>query len=138
VRRLVVPAGFGIALVVVGSFTTVFSTGSEVVTAVAIAAFVAASLVATRRRSTASRAPKPADGGRTGLPSTALSPGRGVLIWVAAAGVAIAFELSNYFRSPRYAHPTVSYFLSSAAGHQWSRGILFAAWLTLGSYLVSR
>jgi len=138
VRRLSLPAGIGIALAVVGGFTTAFTTGSEVVTAMAIAAFVAASLVVTRRRPIAGRAPEPAGGERTELAKRAPSPGRGVLIWVVAAGVAIAFELSNYFLSPRYAHPTVSYFLSSAAGHQWSRGILFAAWLTLGGYLVGR
>jgi hypothetical protein len=137
-RRLALPAGIGIALAVVGSFTTAFTTGSEVVTAVAIAAFVAASLVATRRRPIPGRAPELAGGERTELAKKAPSPGRGVLVWVVAAGGAIAFELSNYFLSPRYAHPTVSYFLSTAAGHQWSRGILFAAWLTFGGYLVSR
>ncbi|MGA9077530.1 MAG: hypothetical protein WB383_04250, partial [Acidimicrobiales bacterium] len=82
--------------------------------------------------------PEPAGGGGTEPPKRAPPRGRGALVWVVAGGAAIAFELSNYFLSPRYAHPTVSYFLSTAAGHQWSRGILFAAWLTLGGYLVSR
>lgn len=128
-RRLVATVGLGIALTVAASFTTAFSTGAEVVTALAIAAFVLAGIAASR-----SSAPR-----RARRPGEATAgEARGVAVWGVVAATALAFELGNYFSAPRSAHPTVSYFLSGVAGQPWSRGIAFAAWLALGDYLVRR
>jgi hypothetical protein len=128
VRRLPATIGLGIALAVAASFTTAFSTGAEVVTAVAIAAFVLAALATRRPAPGRPRRPAGATPARTG----------GVVVWGVLAAAALAFELGNYFCAPRAAHPTVSYFLTAVAAQPWSRGIAFAAWLALGDYLVRR
>jgi hypothetical protein len=128
VRRLPATVGLGVALAVLASFTTAFSTGAEVVTAVAIAAFVLAALAARRSAPGRPRQPAAAAPARTG----------GVAVWGVLAAAALAFELGNYFLAPRAAHPTLSYFLTAVAAQPWSRGIAFAAWLALGDYLIRR
>jgi hypothetical protein len=123
VRRRLALVGLGVALAVGVSFTTPFTTGAEIATAIAIGAFLAAELAAVRRGPHAQEAlPRWRDGAA----------------WGALGGAALAFELWNYFASPRSAHPTLSYFVSAVAGQPWSRGLLFAAWLALGGWLVSR
>jgi hypothetical protein len=124
VRRRLGLVGLGGALAVGASFTTPFTTGAEIATALAIGAFLAAELVAARRRPRAPREAPPR--------------WRAGAAWGALGGTVLAFELWNYFAGPRAAHPTLSYFLSAVAGQPWSRGLLFAAWLALGGWLVSR
>ena len=124
VRRRLGLVGLGGALAVAASFTTPFTTGAEIATALAIGVFLAAELAAAR---CGPRAPREAP-----------PPWRAGAAWGALAGTVLAFELWNYFRGPRSAHPTLSYFVSAAAGQPWSRGLLFAAWLALGGWLVSR
>jgi len=132
----------GIALSIAASYTTAFSTGADVVTAAAIGVFVAAGIGAAFHRRPAAHAARLAartspQGDEIGAP-----PGgplrAGFVLWAVTGGIALAFELGNYFVTPRTAHPTVSYFLAGAAGEPWSRGVLFACWLALGGYLVRR
>ncbi len=123
-RRRLGLVGLGGALAVAASFTTPFTTGAEIATALAIGAFLAAELAAVRH---GPRAPR-----------QALPGWRAGATWGALGGTVLAFELWNYLAGPRAAHPTLSYFVSAVAGQPWSRGLLFAAWLTLGGWLVSR
>jgi hypothetical protein len=135
--KLAASGGIALALTVVASFTTAFSTGAEVVTGVAIGLFVSAGVVAARRRSRRRSAGRPVTPTAGGI-VTETSAGPltiGFVAWATLAAIALSFELWNYFLSPRPAHPTVSYFLAGAAGEPWSRGILFLLWLALGAYL---
>jgi hypothetical protein len=141
VRHLLGLVGLGVALAILASFTTAFSTGAEVVSGTAIGMFVLVKIAALVKESSAARARRSA----RALPGEAHPARRataarshGVAVWGALGTLAIAFELCNYFLSPRNAHPTVSYFLAEVAAHPWSRGVLFAAWLALGAYLVRR
>lgn len=141
-RRLVGPVGAGVAVAIVASFTTAFSTGAEVVTGSVIGLFVVAEIAVLTWRPATGRprreGMKASDQARPTPARKRSAPSVGFAIWGALAAVAIAFELWNYFLSPRIAHPTVSYFLTEVAAQPWSRGVLFAAWLALGAYLVRR
>ncbi len=124
--------GLGIALTILASFTTAFSTGAEAVTAAALGAFAVGEIAVVSRATAGARAR------RFTRDTPAPAASRGVALWGVLCVLAVAFELGNYFLSPRNVHPTLSYFLAEAAGQPWSRGVLFAAWLALGAYLVRR
>jgi hypothetical protein len=58
------------------------------------------------------------------------------LVWaVLIGGVAVWDLVSFVFQSP--ALPTLSYFIGHVTRHAVGRGLLFAAWLGVGAYLLS-
>ncbi|MGB9113262.1 MAG: hypothetical protein WCF24_11115 [Acidimicrobiales bacterium] len=117
------------ALAVAASQTRVFTDGADIVTAMALAAFIAL-VVAARFR--------PSDLKRSSVSSVAVASRvdpRSVIVWTLLAAGALGFELFNYTETPRRAHPTVSSALTVLATHSWTRGIAFFAWLALGAWI---
>jgi hypothetical protein len=60
------------------------------------------------------------------------------LAWGLLAGAVVGFELVNFFTRPRSTHPTISSLLDLLAGHEVLRGLLFAAWLGAGWWLLRK
>lgn len=118
-----------VALAVAASQTRVFTDGADVVTGMALAAFIGL-IVAARFR--------PSDLKRSSVSSVAVASRvdpRSVIVWTLLAAGALGFELFNYTETPRHAHPTVSSALTVLATHSWTRGIAFFAWLALGAWI---
>ena len=87
--------------------------------------------------------PPPALVARRELPldeASAVAPRRaGWIVWAIAIGVAAAWQLWNYFSSPRSDHPTISHLLDGLIHPPGiGRGAAFAIWLATGWYLVTR
>jgi hypothetical protein len=73
--------------------------------------------------------------------SEATSPTRSrpsVLGWAGVVVAILTWELINLFETPRRAHPTLSSLINGFAQDHWSRALLYAGWLVLGSYLSRR
>ena len=70
----------------------------------------------------------------------AVAPRRaGWIVWTIALGVAAAWQLWNYFNSPRSDHPTISNILDGLVDPAGiGRGVAFAIWLAFGWFLVTR
>lgn len=63
----------------------------------------------------------------------------GWIAWAAAIEAAAAWQLWNYFNSPRSDHPTISHLLDGLTDPAGiGRGALFAIWLAAAWYLVTR
>jgi hypothetical protein len=57
--------------------------------------------------------------------------------WLALAGVALAWELTAYFSSPRHDHPTMSTIADELMSVHAGRAAVFLLWLGLGWSLVA-
>jgi hypothetical protein len=58
--------------------------------------------------------------------------------WAVAIALVVAWELFCYLSAPRALHPTLSSLLDTVTGSHAGRGVAFATWLLLGTYLVTR
>jgi hypothetical protein len=124
-RRLVqlvaVLAGCGLAAAV--TFTKPFTVSADLVTAVPLAAMLAAQIVLYLRPENPAD-PPPHHRGRRGA--------AGYLAWILLFACIAAFEISTYLESPRSAHPTFSSLSDELSSHRLGKPILFVAWLALG------
>jgi hypothetical protein len=59
-----------------------------------------------------------------------------VLVWAVLIGGVVAWDLVS-FVVQSHDLPTLSYFIGHVTRHAVGRGLLFAAWLAVGAYLVS-
>ena len=125
---LVVAIAAGCALVVGAALTTPFTLDGDLVTALALGAFLAVQggfLIRARQR-----------GDR---PEVATFPSfRRFVPWVAVFLAVTAFELLSYFSEPRHAHPTLSSLSDDLTSSPTGRAVLFLAWLMLGWLLLKR
>ena len=84
---------------------------------------------------------RPGGGGteRRERPSGALRAA-GALAWAGAAAALVAWELAEYFRLPRSAHPTLSSLAQPyiGPGHHAARAAAFAVWAAAGWFLARR
>lgn len=106
-----------------------------VVTAGLVELAVAVVVQRAGRRAPGAVARRAAPVGSSELRATA---GRRLAVWWALAAAGVAWELFCYASSPRSAHPTLSSVIDAAEATRPGRGVLFAAWLALGWYLVTR
>ncbi|MGH9296246.1 MAG: hypothetical protein ACRD0B_13010 [Acidimicrobiales bacterium] len=117
------------ALSATASTARAFSAQADVVTALGIALLWGAALAGSRRRrvfGTGRRAP----GRRPGW--------RGAIPWICICAAAGGFELFEYSTSPRRAHPTLSFFLTSLTSHEAGRGVAYLCWIVLGLWIALR
>jgi len=114
---------------VVAATARPFTWRADVATAVGIAGITLVGLVPLWRQRR-----------RLGPPATASPqvPRAAAVAWTTLAAAVVAFELVNFFASPRSRHPTISSLLDVLTGHEVSRGLLFAAWLAAGWWLWGR
>lgn len=123
--RIAAAVAAGVALSVLAACTRPFTVPADVLAAIPLA--LGAAATAHRLRT-----------GRTG-PARVAGAGLGRLVPVAVLLVAVvAFELDNYARAPRSAHPTLSSLLDALDAHPVGKAIVFALFLLLGWYLVDR
>jgi hypothetical protein len=120
-----------LALAVLASFTTAFTWGADVVTAVPIGlgALVLSRHLRPARSSTG--APGPASQSK---PARQLT--RSASVWLGLAAAVVSWELYCYASAPRADHPTLSVLITSATSTPIGRGVSFLAWLALGVALV--
>ncbi len=120
----------GVAYAVVASFTTPFTLGAEVVTALPIG--LAAVVFGLRMRW-----PQRAKGIPAGDPTAAsASTGRWSLVWLGLAGSVVGWELFVYSQVPRHLHPTLSALIDAVDDSHLGKTLLFGLWLLLGWYLL--
>ena len=112
---------FGLAAAV--SFTTPFTAGADLVTAVALVAMLVAQIALFLREEHRRRIEVPPRH-RGGVAR--------YLTWIALCVCVTVFELYNYFESPRSAHPTLSSLSDELTGQRLGKAVLFVAWLALG------
>jgi hypothetical protein len=120
----------GGAYAVLASFTTPFTLGADLVTALPIgfAAVVFGLRMRWPRRSPGIPAGSPAQ------PAT--STGRWSLVWLGAAGLVLGWELFVYSQTPRHLHPTLSTLIDTVDDGHAGKSLMFALWLVLGWYLL--
>lgn len=124
------------------STTQPFTVPSDVVTAIPLAAMVAAQTVVGLRLRRDRRAGRAAGG----VADTADAPivtargarMRGLVPWIVLTVVVAGFELSTYFELPRKAHPTLSYLSGEATASPAGKAVFFLAWLALGWLFLER
>lgn len=120
----------GAAYAVVASFTTPFTLGADVVTALPI---VLAAVVFGLRM----RRPRRAQGIPTGDRSeTSASTGRWSLVWLGMTGLVLGWELFVYSQAPRHLHPTLTALIDTVDDSQVGKSLLFGLWLLAGWYLL--
>ncbi|MGH9172440.1 MAG: hypothetical protein ACRD0Z_16475 [Acidimicrobiales bacterium] len=112
----------GLADAAVAATAHPFTATADVTTALAIAGLVALGISGRAGASGAGAAADP--------PSF-----RAIVGWVGMVAAIVAYELVEYFLSPRSTHPTISSMLSLLDGHTVLRGLVFLAWLALGGWL---
>jgi hypothetical protein len=115
--------GAGVLAVLLG-FTTPFTTGADILTAVAFAAMAAVALRTALRQRTGGRGDV-AGNGRARI-------GRAWLVW---AGLFAALEVATYiggWSGGRHAYPTLSSLLDTATGHVGTKALVALVWLALG------
>ena len=61
-----------------------------------------------------------------------------VVLWLGLVVVAVGWELSAFFSSPREDHPTLSVIADDIMSVHAGRALMFLLWLTLGWLLVKR
>jgi hypothetical protein len=120
---------------VIAAFTRPFTWPADVVTALGLLAVLAVVIVQLIGH-------PPALLARRSVPDSGPVASRpGVARWTAWA-VAIVlvagWEVYSYLSAPRAQHPTFSSLLDTATGSHAGRGVVFAVWLVLGAYLVTR
>jgi hypothetical protein len=116
----------GVAYAVLASFTTPFTLGADVVTALPIG--LAAVVFGLRMRW-----PKRSQGVPT---EPAASTGRWSLVWLGMTGLVLGWELFVYSQMPRHLHPTLSALIDTVDDSHLGKTLLFGLWLLLGWYLV--
>ncbi|HLJ09232.1 MAG TPA: hypothetical protein VKX24_11900 [Acidimicrobiia bacterium] len=105
------------------ALTDPFTAGADTVTAIAIALGAAAAVA----------------GWRTMTAPVLATEGRALWPWAALIGLVVAWELVSFFLGPRVDHPTISSLYDAAThGARAVKGLLFFAWMCLGSFLVRR
>ena len=133
-KRLLLALGLlsACGLAALGSFQHPFTSGANLVTALAlfvglIAQFVCRLVDRARRKSANyTLTAGPSDRGlRTQVP------------WIVLAMAFTAFELLEYVSEPRRAHPTFSSLTDELTSSQAGRAVLFLAWLALGALFVA-
>jgi hypothetical protein len=132
-QRLLALAAAGIALTVPAAFTTAFTRGADIVTAVPIGI---AALVLVRRMRGDRHPALEQSAPRLATPATPLN--RWALVWLGLAAAVIGWESHCYFSAPRFEHPTLSVLIDMATASQSGRGVSFLVWLALGLYLSAR
>jgi hypothetical protein len=130
-------AGLGViviggALAVLASFTTPFTLPADLVVGAGFVA-LAAVLVAQARWS-----PTPSVLARQPLAGPGPRRWSAWLLWIVPFAAIVGFELFNYTRLPRSAHPTLSSMVDSLTSSHPGHAVAFGAWLALGWYLVRR
>jgi hypothetical protein len=118
----------GAADSVLSAFSRPFRWSADLTTGVALAGVVligVASMRLERSRGVPIDVPAPTAPGRSGM-----------LAWGVLASASLIFELGNFFAKPRSSHPTMSSLLDALTGHEVLRGLLFAAWLCAGWWLL--
>ncbi len=120
----------GMAYAVMASFTTPFTLGADVVTALPIG--LAAVVFGLRMRW-----PRRPQGIPTGDPSEpAASTGRWSLVWLGMTGLVLGWELFVYSQAPRQLHPTLSALIDTVDDSHVGKSLLFGLWLLAGWYLL--
>jgi hypothetical protein len=125
-----------VACSVVAGTAEPFTWRADLVTAAGIVLVLAAALAARllgKRRRLVGAAPPVVD--RADRKVAAL-PRRTGLAWGGLAVVVVAFELANFALLPRHEHPTISSLLDVLTSHEVLRGLVFAAWIGAGLWLV--
>jgi len=133
-KRWVIAAAIVCALgvCVAVSFTRPFTGGADLVTAIALVAMVVLQLLVAR--STRPRISRgiPHDSSVRSATLASFSP------WIVVSLLVVAFELFNYFSSPRTMHPTLSSLSDELSGSHLGKAALCFAWLALGAVLLKR
>ena len=122
----------GVALAVLASFTTAFTVPADLVVGAGFVALAAVLMVQVWW------SPPPTVLARQ--PTVGPGPRRwsAWLLWIVPVAAIVGFELFNYTRLPRHAHPTLSSLLDSLTASHPGHAVAFLAWLALGWYLVRR
>ncbi len=120
------------ALAALAATTRPFTLAADAVVTVGFAGLVAVLVMQWRHR------PEPPLIARRSGPSPTPRWGRRLALWVVPVAAAVGWELFNYLETPRAAHPTVSSMLDAVDATHVGHGLVFAGWLALGWYLVTR
>ena len=120
----------GVAYAVVASFTKPFTIGADVLTAVPIG--LAAVVFGVRMRW-----PRRFRSVATGDPTEPeASINRWSWVWLAMAGLVLAWELFVYSQAPRHLHPTLSSLIDTVNAGHLGKTVMFGLWLLLGCYFL--
>ena len=136
-RATWVAVGLGALLAVLVSFSRSFTLRAAVLVSIALLLAVGAiaiQLFSDTPPAVIARREPPVD------EASAVAPRRaGWIAWAIAIGVVTAWQLWNYFNSPRSDHPTISHLLDDLVGLPGiGRGVGFAIWFAFGWFLVTR
>jgi hypothetical protein len=133
-KRLLLTLGLlgACGLAALGSFQHPFTSGANLVTALALFVGLVAQVVcrfvdrARRKSGNSVLAAAPSDRGW-----------RIQISWIVLAMAFTAFEFLQYLSEPRRAHPTFSSLSDELTSSQAGRAVLFLAWLALGALFVA-
>jgi hypothetical protein len=130
---LTAAGGAGLVAAALASFTSPFTEGAEVITAVPLAVGLFAVILRLRSDRYAAGGMVPEEGAAPDSPRR-----RWALGWPVLVAAVAGWELYCYVSSPRSAHPTLSVLIDLLDGTPTGKFVAFLLWLILGWVLVGR
>lgn len=118
----------GVAIVADGTFEAIsrpFTITADAATAAALAGVLVVGTFCLRRGRHA----------RGSRPAPSRTSRKSRLAWACLVALVVAYELIQFFTSPRSYHPTLSSMLDPAGHSTGGRAVMFAVWLAAGLWL---